>query len=166
VGEPRSFFATNRHPPNEESLAVRGTAGHLRALNCLVDGVRATAFIDTGAEVSACNSSLLHALMRRKVTQGTSGTVMLSGVTGGDIKGTVTVIGQIKLGELNFTQCSIVVADFDIFRIWGLQATPALLIGMNLMHSFAKVSIDYGRKEIRFDLSNSRLPPPLYAGTA
>ncbi len=47
-------------------------------------------------------------------------------------------------------QCALVVADFEVFKIWGLSRTPALLIGMNLLRSFAKVSIDYGRKEIGF----------------
>ncbi len=39
-----------------------GTAGHLRSTNCSVNGVRATAFIDTGAEVSAGNQALFNAL--------------------------------------------------------------------------------------------------------
>jgi predicted aspartyl protease len=166
VAAPRSVFAANWHGAKEESVAVRGSSGHLRALDCLVDGVRATAFIDTGAEVSACNSSLLHALMRRNATQGTSGTVALSGVTGGGIQGTVTMVDRVQLGDLSFAQCPVVVADFEIFKIWGLQATPALLIGMNLLRSFAKVSIDYGRKEIHFELSDSLKPRLLFAGAA
>jgi predicted aspartyl protease len=164
VAAPRSVFAAHWIGAREERIAVRGKSGHLMAVNCVVDGVRAAAFIDTGAEVSACNSALLHELMRRKATQGTSGTVTLSGVTGGSIQGTVTVVDKIQLEELNFTECAVVVADFEIFKIWGLHSTPALFLGMNLMRSFAKVSIDYGRKEVRFELSNSRqLPPPLYA---
>jgi len=34
-----------------------------------------------------------------------------------------------------------------------------LLIGMNLLRQFAKVSIDYGLKELRFDLAAYQ--PPL-----
>ncbi len=166
VEAPRSLFAANWKAANEESVSVRGSSGHLRAMNCIVDEVRAMAFIDTGADVSACNSSLLHALMRRKPTQGTTETVSLSGVTGGSISGTVTVIDRIQLGELNFSECPIVVADFEVFKIWGLQITPALLVGMNLIRSFAKVSIDYGRKEIRFELADSRPPSLLFANTA
>jgi hypothetical protein len=51
----------------------------------------------------------------------------------------------------------VVVADFRIFDVWGLRQQPALLIGMNLLRQFSKVSIDYGRKELRFDLA--RLVP-------
>jgi predicted aspartyl protease len=166
VGAPRSLLAMSWIGNREERVAARGGSGHLRAVNCLVGGVRASAFIDTGAEVSACNSSLLHELMRRNPAQNTSATVSLSGVTGGNIEGIVTLIDKIQLEELTLTECPVVVADFEIFKVWGLTTTPALFIGMNLLRSFAKVSIDYGRKEIRFELSNSQRPEvPLFAGT-
>jgi predicted aspartyl protease len=148
----------------EERVAARGAAGHLRFVNCLVDGVPVSAFIDTGAQISACNLSLLYALKRRKSTQGTSGTIGLSGVTGGKIEGTVTSVDKIQLESLVLNQCSLVVADFEVFKIWGLSRTPALLIGMNLLRSFAKVSVDYGRREIGFEVGRSQRPElPLYA---
>jgi predicted aspartyl protease len=158
VGAPRSRFAIGWRGDHEERVAAHGASGHLRFVNCLVDGVRAAAFIDTGAQISACNSSLLHALMRRKSTQGTSGTIDLSGVTGGKIEGTVTSVDKIQLESLILSQCALVVADFEVFKIWGLSRTPALLIGMNLLRSFAKVSIDYGRQDIGFELGHSQRP--------
>jgi len=42
----------------------------------------------------------------------------------------------------------------QIFGIWRLTHEPALLVGMNFLRQFAQVSIDYGRKEIRFDLAS------------
>jgi predicted aspartyl protease len=164
VGAPRPRFAIGRMSGHEERVAARGASGHLRFVNCLVDGVRATAFIDTGAQVSACNLSLLHALMRRKSTQSTRETIDLSGVTGGKIQGAVTSVDKIQLESLALNQCALVVADFEVFKIWGLSRTPALLIGMNLLASFAKVSIDYGREEIGFELGHSQRPQsPVYA---
>jgi len=35
----------------------------------------------------------------------------------------------------------------------GLRQRPALLIGMNLLRQFGRVSIDYGLQELRFDLA-------------
>jgi hypothetical protein len=49
--------------------------------------------------------------------------------------------------------CNIVIADLQIFRLWGLSDTPALLIGMNFLRQFSQVSIDYGRKELRFEMA-------------
>jgi hypothetical protein len=47
-----------------------------------------------------------------------------------------------------------VIADLQVFDIWGLSPKPALLIGMNYLRQFLIVSIDYGLKEIRFDLAS------------
>jgi predicted aspartyl protease len=164
IGAPRPYFSIAWIGEREERVRARGDSGHLRSIDCFVDGVRATAFIDSGAEVSACNSSLFAALRSRNATQGTSGTVALSGVTGGTVEGTLTLVDKIQLQELSWTNCALVVADFDIFKIWGLSHSPALLIGMNLLRSFAKVAIDYRRKEISFELTNSRVPQlPTYA---
>jgi predicted aspartyl protease len=166
VGAPGSLFAIAWNEQREERVRARGDSGHLRAVDCMVDGVRATAFIDSGAEVSACNSSLFSALMRRNARQSTSGTVALSGVTGGRIDGTLTSVDKVQLRELIWSDCDLVVADFEIFKIWGLEHTPALLIGMNLLRSCASVSIDYRRKELSFELTNSGAPQaPMYAGS-
>jgi hypothetical protein len=58
----------------------------------------------------------------------------------------------------------LVIADFLVFDAWGLRHRPALLIGMNLLRQFGRVSIDYWLKELRFDLAGYSSPPkPLIA---
>jgi hypothetical protein len=48
----------------------------------------------------------------------------------------------------------LAIADLQIFELWGLTKTPALLIGMNYLRSFSRVSIDYGREEFRFEMAD------------
>jgi hypothetical protein len=60
---------------------------------------------------------------------------------------------------LTFIDCPLVIADFLVFDVWGMRQRPALLIGMNLLRQFGSVSIDYGLKELRFDLAAYRSPP-------
>jgi len=60
---------------------------------------------------------------------------------------------QGPLDSLTFEGCNIVIADLQIFDLWGLSETPALLIGMNFLRQFSRVSIDYGRKELDFELA-------------
>jgi predicted aspartyl protease len=153
VSEPRSRFSAWWVRQNESRIRASGSAGHLRAVNCIVDGVAATAFIDTGAEVSAGNAALLAALNRGKRARYAVNAVPLTDITGGKISGSVTTVNKIKLMDLEFTDCPLVIADFQIFDIWGLRQVPALLIGMNFLRQFAKISIDYGLKELRFDLT-------------
>jgi predicted aspartyl protease len=157
VSEPHSRFNAWLVRPTEARIRATGSAGHLRAVDCRVDGVAATAFIDTGAEVSAGNASLFAALSSSGPARREVATQPLTDITGGEILGEVTLVNKIQLMDVEFTNCSLVIADFQIFEVWGLTRQPALLIGMNFLRQFSKVSIDYGLKELRFDLT--RLGP-------
>ncbi len=165
VTEPRSRFGAFWVPSNETRVRASGSSGHLRAVDCTVDGVAATAFIDTGAEVSAGNAALLAALRRREPAHYSIDAVSLTDITGGEILGDVTIVDKIRLAELSFSDCPLVIADFQVFDVWGLRNTPAVLIGMNILRQFSKISIDYGLKELRFDLTQGVDPArPIWAG--
>jgi predicted aspartyl protease len=165
VSEPRAKFSASWARENEARIRASGSSGHLQALDCTVDGIPATAFIDSGAEVSAANAPLLAALARRNPTFGEIGTIRLIDITGGEILGKVAMVNKIQLtAALTFIDCPLVIADFRVFDVWGLRQRPALLIGMNLLRQFARVSVDYGLKELRFDLAAYRSPQkPLIA---
>jgi predicted aspartyl protease len=160
VTEPRSRFSAFWVRQNEARVRASGTAGHLRAVDCTVDGVAATAFIDTGAEVSAGNAALLAALTRRAPARYALDRAPLTDITGGEIVGNVTTVSKIRLMDVEFTDCPLVIADFQIFDVWGLRQNPALLIGMNFLRQFSKISIDYGLKELRFDLTQGTAAAP------
>jgi predicted aspartyl protease len=160
VSEPRARFSANWVRDNEARIRATGSSGHLRALDCTIDGITATAFIDTGAEVSAANEPLLAALEKHNPSFGDMGIIHLVDITGGEILGKVAMVKKISLTTaLTFTDCPLVMADFLVFDVWGLRQRPALLIGMNLLRQFERVSIDYGLQELRFDLAAYRPPP-------
>jgi hypothetical protein len=160
ISEPRTRFSANWLRENEARIRVSGSSGHLQALDCLVDGISATAFIDSGAEVSAANEPLLAALGRRNPSFGDMDSIRLIDITGGEILGKVAIVDRIRLtAALTFTHCPLVIANFLVFDAWGLRERPALLIGMNLLRQFGRVSIDYGLHELRFDLAAYRPLP-------
>jgi hypothetical protein len=72
----------------------------------------------------------------------------------------LTMLDKIQLQRLEFTDCSLVIVDLQVFDIWGLSDKPALMIGMNYLRQFASVAIDYGLKEIRFDLASLLVAGP------
>jgi hypothetical protein len=169
VTKPQGFFSAFWTREDEVRVRTLGDSGRLRATDCIVDGVRAAAFLDTGAEISVSNTALYKALQRHHASQTMPGTTTLTGVTGGSVVGVTTRIGMIRLSELSLTFESVVVADLPVFRLWGLDEQPALLIGMDCLRRCARVSIDYGRKELRFEVASAQapqwlqaaLPPPL-----
>lgn len=158
VSKPRSRFSDFWVRNSEARIHTSGSSGHLRAVDCTVDGVAAAAFIDTGAEISAGNASLLAALTGRGRGHYQISTMPLTDITGGQIQGSVTMVDKIRLMDVEFASAPLVIADFKIFEVWGLTQRPALLIGMNFLRQFSKVSIDYGLKELRFDLTSLALP--------
>ena len=164
VTKRQGFFAAMFEGADEAIVRTLGTSGRLRASNCIVDGVRAAAFVDTGAEVSVSNAALYAALQQRgAVRQLIGGPVQLAGVTGGTVTGLAIDVDHIVLGELNLTYTPLVVAPLEVFDIWGLGGQPALLFGMDCLRRFRRVSIDYGRKELRFELASMRFTQPLQA---
>jgi hypothetical protein len=94
------------------------------------------------------------------------GRVQLSGVTGGTVIGLAIICDNIILGELHLTFTPLVVAPLQVFDVWGLSGQPALLFGMDCLRRFRRVSIDYGRKELRFEVARAAVAQPLQAELA
>jgi predicted aspartyl protease len=164
VTRPQGFFAAWFEGRDEVIVRTLGSSGRLRASNCMVNGVRAAAFIDTGAEVSVINPALYAALQVHAPTGAmVGGSVELSGVTGGTVVGLAINVNEIILGELHLVYTPMVVAPLDVFDVWGLSAQPALLFGMDCLRRFRRVTIDYGREELRFEVARAALAQPLQA---
>ncbi len=153
-----SLLETVYNPMEVTKVQVYGSSGRLRAGDCTVDGVSASAFLDSGAEVSVGNEALKTALMKRNPALADLGPLSLSGVTGGQITGRIVPLKMIQLQDLRFTDCTLVIADVPNFGTWSLERNPALLIGMDFLRQFNSVTIDYRAKEIRFDLAG--ITPP------
>jgi predicted aspartyl protease len=157
IGSPGPRYLVQTQRSNEALVPVRGSMGHLRSLNCRVDGISTTCFLDTGAQVSVGNSQLLNALAAENPGYQILGKLPITGITGGVMVSKVINVNKIHLHSVIFSDCNLAIADMQVFKIWGLADVPALLIGMNFLRQFAKVSIDYGRKEIRFNLASMLL---------
>lgn len=150
------------HDPSVQTVIIRarGNFGHLRMSDCRVDGIDTVAFVDTGAEVSVGNRALYDALHKRHAHLVDLGTAVLSGVTGGEIRGPIVPVSEIALQSLLFSGGSIAACDVDDFAMWGLTDRPALLIGMDYLRQFASVAIDFRSREVKFDLAMNETPPP------
>ncbi len=159
IEKPQGFFSALWGHDNQIRVPAQGESGRLRSTDCYVDGVRATAFIDSGAQVSVCNPPLFAQLQHRKSPPMSFATVQLSGVTGGTIVGSVTEIDTIRLPGLSLTVTPVVIADLRVFALWGLKHKPAILIGMNCLRAFSSVAIDYARKDVLFQIPSAATAP-------
>jgi len=56
------------------------------------------------------------------------------------------VVKELDIGGVTMKNLAIVFADAHTFKQLGFEKKPALLLGMNAMRSFKRVSIDFARR--------------------
>jgi len=103
--------------------------------------------IDTGSQISLGNPALRRALRGKELSQHEE--VMLESVTGDKLPGDFMVVRELAMGPVDLKELAIVFADAHIFKQLKLDNRPALLLGMNAMRAFKKVSIDFASKKLR-----------------
>ena len=155
VTDPLPVYSAVYHDPHLIVLHSQGSGGHLRTTTCSIDRIPVRAFIDTGAESTMGNEVLYRALVESDTSHASTQTVALTGLTGGTAIGRLTSPREVRIGRATLTDCPIAIADLQVFDIWGLNDRPALLIGMNWLRHFKRVEVDYGRKDLRFEVGRS-----------
>jgi predicted aspartyl protease len=121
--------------------------GRLILSQARAEGTPVTLVVDTGAQVSIGNEALLRKLNRGSVKR--TGPIQLHSVTGETLMGEYTIVRQLTVGGITLKKLPIVFADSHAFRRLGLDDKPALLLGMNALRGFDKVSIDFYRKKLK-----------------
>ena len=112
------------------------------------NGRRVNVVLDTGSEVTIGNAALRQALLRaRQLTD--SHRVEVHSVTGHKIDGDYMFIRRLEIGGVELRDLAIIFADAHTFKKLGLRDKPALLLGMNAMRAFKKVSIDFANRKLR-----------------
>ncbi len=49
---------------------------------------------------------------------------------------------------MTLTNLEVIFADFHVFKLWGLDQEPAMLIGMDMLGVLDRLVIDYRRNEV------------------
>jgi hypothetical protein len=58
-------------------------------------------------------------------------------------------IRELDIGGIGLKDLAVVFTDAHTFKQLGLDNTPALLLGMNAIRAFKKVSIDFANRKFR-----------------
>lgn len=132
------------------AIVVRATRrnGRLVVTKARANNHKVSAVLDTGAQLTIGNWALRQELLGRQGLGNTRPIEMLT-VTGEKLMGEYMMLDQLELGGITFRNLAIVFADAHTFRKLDLYDRPALLLGMNAMRAFKKVSIDFANKKFR-----------------
>ena len=109
--------------------------------------IKAKAVLDTGAERSLGNLALQQALNKGKKNREPVSAVV-HGATPDIADGDVQEIKLATIGDMTLTNLEVIFADFHVFKLWGLDQEPAMLIGMDMIGVLERLVIDYRRNEV------------------
>lgn len=155
-------------------ITARNRLGRLVLVDARVEGERVWVVIDTGAQVTLGNNALRRRLERR----GRIGAVVpveLISVTGGNFTADATVARRIEIGGVEIRDLPIAFSDAHPFRQLGLSDRPAILLGMEPLQLFDRVSVDFASRRVRMQIPTSTglspmrmadAAPPLRSGAA
>lgn len=132
-------------------IVVQGEliSGRLMMVEGHVGRIPIKAIIDTGGMRTLGNPALQRALAAQRAHGDLAYTTGVIDATDQVRLGELTLSPTITLGEATISNTNITYGDFDIFRVWGLDEQPALLIGMDVLGTLAEFAIDYRRRELQ-----------------
>ena len=128
-------------------VRARPKLGQLLITNAVVEGVKATVIIDTGAQASIANTAL-----KRRLRAKRSQEVITTDVNGVSITGDLAFVRSLQIGGLALANVPLAFADAPAFEALGLNDTPVLALGMQHLKLFDRVAIDFSKQRILFDV--------------
>lgn len=137
-------------------VRARSRNGRLIFTQAKVDGRKVSVIVDTGSQVTIANMAL-QKLLTKRGHELLRDTVMIESVTGEQMVAHVTRVPELELGGVKLRDLSVAFADAHIFRQLDLDRKPALLLGMNAMKAFDRISIDFAAKKVRFVLPSTSM---------
>lgn len=141
-------------------VRARRRGGRLVITDAAAEGEHVSVVLDTGSQYSVGNSALRRVLERRGRLD-IRGPIELVSVTGAVLRGELAVIGALQIGGTTVRRLAMVFADAHTFRQLDLDRRPAILLGMNGLESFEKVSIDFASRKLRLVVSRATSPTPI-----
>jgi hypothetical protein len=110
--------------------------------------IKAKAVIDTGAERTLGNLALQNLMNKGRKSKREPVSAIVHGATPDIADGDVQEIKEATIGDMTLNNLEVIFADFHVFKLWGLDKEPALLVGMDMLGVLERLVIDYRRNEI------------------
>jgi predicted aspartyl protease len=130
-------------------VTARNRLGRLVLVDASLEGQKLKVVLDTGSEVTVGNEALRRKLIGKK-RMGKTVPIGLISVTGGRIEADYTQVKQVRLGGVMINDLPVAFAEVHPFRQLGLDDEPALLLGMDALRLFERVSVDFANRKVRF----------------
>jgi predicted aspartyl protease len=127
--------------------AVRLTYG-LITVETHVGGSRVLAIIDTGSERTLGNMALRDKLYPHDRPGVAVQVTTVYGATAETESGEIRPAPTISVGGLRMNEVNIIYGNFHIFKVWKMQDSPALIIGMDVLGTVPSLGIDFEKQDL------------------
>lgn len=144
--------ARSRDPdarPDDIVVRARSRAGRLVIMDARLDGEKVAVILDTGSQASLGNEALRRKLFGQR-KQRNAVPVELRDVNGGVMSAIYTTTRSLRISDFRVNALPIALADAHIFTELGFADRPAMLLGMDALALFDRVTIDFGKRTARF----------------
>jgi len=137
------------YEPGTIVVRAKRKNGRLVVTDAIANGEHLTVVLDTGSQVSVGNQALRRRLRGGDALIDVDKSVVLESVTGQKVLGDYMMVREMTIGGIGLTNLAVVFSDVHTFKQLGLDKQPALLLGMNAIRAFKRVSIDFANKKFR-----------------
>jgi predicted aspartyl protease len=135
-------------PSDTILITARSRYGHLMITDAMFEGQPIVVIVDTGSQVTVANSALRRRLERSGRLRELRPIELIS-VTGGRLDAEYGFARRIQLGGAEIRNLPVAFADVHPFRQLGLADRPAMLLGMDALQLFDRVSFDFANRRVR-----------------
>ena len=135
--------------PDTIVVTARTRFGRLVLVDARLDGQKLKVVLDTGSEVTVGNNALRRKLVAKN-RMGKTVPVELVSVTGGKVMADYTKVKRVRIGGMLINDLPVAFAEVHPFRQLGLSDEPALMLGMDTLRLFDRVSVDFANRKVRF----------------
>lgn len=138
-----------RIEPDMIVVTAKSRYGQLILVDSDIGGIPITVIIDSGAQNSVGNLALRTMLARRKKVRNFV-PITMTDVTGTAMSADLALVDSIRIGGFTITDAAVAFADAHPFKKFGLLKRPAMLLGMDTLRVFRRVSVDFAQRKVRF----------------
>lgn len=146
-------------------VTARSRLGQLVMVDADVNGQKIWVVVDTGAQNSVGNAQLKRLMFARN-PQTKTRLIEMVDVLGQRTPADYTIVNRLRIGGVLLGNAAIAFADAHPFRLFDLHKKPSMLLGMESLRGFDRVSVDFMARKITFLLPTGapRLPGDAASG--
>lgn len=139
-------------------VTARTRLGQLVLADADANGQKVWVIVDTGAQNSVGNTRLRKLMAQRNPDVPVKPVEMID-VLGKSTQADYTVVNRLRIGGVMLGNAALAFVDAHPFKLFELERKPSMLLGMESLRAFQRVSVDFATRKIKFLMPAGVAPP-------